>query len=59
MSNMSFLEKLLDGAEVEWKVLGEVVNTATAPVKLKKEAYCVTGNIPIIDQGIKFIAGLC
>lgn len=24
MSNMSFLEKLLDGAEVEWKTLGDI-----------------------------------
>lgn len=23
MSNMSFMEKLLDGVEVEWKTLGE------------------------------------
>jgi type I restriction enzyme S subunit len=38
MSNVSFLEKLLDGVEVEWTVLGgerfvEVANAARRPVK--------------------------
>lgn len=27
MSNMKFLDKLLDGGAVEWKALGEVVKT--------------------------------
>ena len=34
---MSELEKLLDGTEVEWKPLNEVVLTITAPVKLNKK----------------------
>ena len=56
-NNCTFLEKLLDGAEVEWKPLNKIVTTITAPVKLKREIYCSTGSTPIIDQGEKFIAG--
>ena len=56
-NNRTFLEKLLDGAEVEWKPLSKIVTTITAPVKLKREMYCSTGSTPIIDQGEKFIAG--
>ena len=52
-----FMEKLLDGVEVEWKALGDVIKTVTAPSKLKRAAYRATGEIPIIDQGIEFIAG--
>jgi len=54
---LGFLEKLLDGVEVEWVALGEVVNTVTAPSKAKKTNYCETGKIPIIDQGATYIAG--
>lgn len=57
MSKANFLEKLLDGAEVEWKPLGRIVNTVTAPAKLKREAYREVGRTPIIDQGADFIAG--
>ncbi len=57
MSKLSYIEKLLDGAEVAWLPLGDVVNTVTAPAKLKKEAYREIGAIPIIDQGVSFIAG--
>ena len=57
MSKVIFLEKLLDGAEVEWVALGEVVNTITAPAKLNKQFYRNTGTLPIIDQGASFIAG--
>ena len=53
----NFLERLLDGATVEWKPLGEVTLTANAPVKLKKESYLKNGEIPIVDQGLSFIAG--
>ena len=56
-NNRTFLEKLLDGAEVEWKPLNKIVTTIAAPVKLKREMYCSTGSTPIIDQGEKFIAG--
>lgn len=54
---MSFLEKLPDGLEVEWKALGEIVKTVTAPAKLKRESYRDVGKTPIIDQGVNFIAG--
>lgn len=64
MSSVSFLEKLLDqsadqagGAGVEWKALGTVIKTITAPSKLKSQAYRATGRLPIVDQGIEFIAG--
>lgn len=53
----SFLEQLLDGAEVEWLALRELVNNVTSPSKLKKESYCKSGKLPIIDQGIEFVAG--
>jgi len=57
---MNRIEKLIaelcpDG--VEWKKLGDVVNTITAPSKLKRNAYEEKGKLPIIDQGEKFIAG--
>jgi len=55
MKNQNMMEKLLEC--VEWKALGKVVTTVTAPTKVKKEAYRETGKIPIIDQGIDFIAG--
>jgi len=57
MSSVDFLNKLLDGVEVEWKALGTLVKTVTAPSKLKTQAYCTSGKLPIIDQGIGFIAG--
>ena len=57
MNNTKFIEKLLDGVEVEWKALGTLVKTVTAPSKLKSQAYRVTGRLPIVDQGIQFIAG--
>lgn len=49
--------KLLDGVEVEWKTLGTVIKTVTASSKLKSQAYRASGKLPIVDQGIKFIAG--
>ncbi len=57
MSGVSFLEKLLDGVAVEWRALGTAVNTVTARSKLNSQAYCAKGRLPIIDQGIEFIAG--
>jgi type I restriction enzyme S subunit len=41
MSDLSYLEKLLDGAEVEWKTLGEVceVKNGYTPLKSKKEFW--------------------
>ncbi|ENM5812838.1 restriction endonuclease subunit S [Vibrio mimicus] len=57
MSQLNYLEKLLDGVEVEWIALRELVKTVTAPAKLKRESYRETGKTPIIDQGEKFITG--
>lgn len=52
-----YIARLLQGAEVIWKPLGEVVTTITAPTKLNRSEYKQEGSIPIIDQGIDFIAG--
>ena len=57
MSSVNFLEKLLGGVNVELVALEKVVKTITAPSKLKSQSYCTTGKLPIIDQGIEFIAG--
>ncbi|MRM96950.1 restriction endonuclease subunit S [Riemerella anatipestifer] len=54
---MSYLDKLLQGAPVEWKPLKEVVKTIIAPIKVKKEVYQKVGKIPIVDQGVDLIAG--
>lgn len=57
MNNLGFIEKLLDGEQVEWIALNSIVKTVTAPSKLKREAYCQSGVLPIIDQGVEYIAG--
>ncbi|MEX9607101.1 restriction endonuclease subunit S [Providencia huaxiensis] len=57
MSELSYLEKLLDGTKVEWKPIGTEIKTVTAPSKLKSQSYRLTGRLPIIDQGLEFIAG--
>ncbi|WP_446934814.1 restriction endonuclease subunit S [Morganella morganii] len=57
MSELSYLEKLLNGVEVEWKPIGTEIKTVTAPSKLKSQSYRLTGRLPIIDQGLEFIAG--
>jgi type I restriction enzyme S subunit len=54
---MIYLNNLLEGVKVDWKPLKDVVSTVTAPTKVKKNVYRTTGKIPIIDQGINFIAG--
>lgn len=45
-NNRTFLEKLLDGAEVEWKPLDEVANIANNARKLVKSSLRISGNIP-------------
>ena len=45
-NNRTFLEKLLDGAEVEWKPLDEVANIANNARKPVKSSLRVSGNIP-------------
>ena len=57
MSGANFMNKLLVGVTVEWKALGTVIKTVTAPAKLKSESYRTKGRLPIVDQGIEFIAG--
>lgn len=54
---MSTLKALLKDVPVEWKALGGIVKTKTAPSKIKREHYCLSGSNPIIDQGAQFIAG--
>jgi hypothetical protein len=36
MSGLSFMEKLLDGVEVEWKTLGEVGYITTRPSNVER-----------------------
>jgi type I restriction enzyme S subunit len=57
MSQGNFLERLLSGVEVERKPLRTLIETVTAPSKLNRDAYRAKGRLPIIDQGIDFIAG--
>ncbi|EFX92178.1 type I restriction modification DNA specificity domain protein [Actinobacillus ureae ATCC 25976] len=45
-NNRTFLEKLLDGAEVEWKPLDEVANIANNVRKPVKSSLRISGNIP-------------
>ena len=42
---------------IEWKTLGEVCDIVKAASKLKSGDYCVSGKVPIIDQGAQYIAG--
>ena len=45
MSNLSYLEELLGGIEVEWKALGKVAEYSTIPVDADEEtiAKIITG----------------
>ena len=45
-NNRTFLEKLLDGAEVEWKPLDEIANILNNARKPVKSSLRVSGNIP-------------
>ncbi|MCC8459045.1 restriction endonuclease subunit S [Photorhabdus aegyptia] len=48
MSNMSFMEKLLDGVEVEWKTLGELTEYSKTRIcfdKLDKSNYVGVDNL--------------
>lgn len=46
-----------EDGEVEWKTLSELVDTVTAPTKLNRSAYLEAGALPIVDQGMNFLAG--
>ena len=54
---MSKLEELLQGVDVEWKAIDDIIKVITAPCKVKKEIYKPIGKTPIIDQGKEYIAG--
>ena len=47
MSKLSFMEKLLDGVEVEWKALGKVANIKNGKDWKKLGA----GDIPVYGSG--------
>ncbi len=49
MSNMSYMEKLLGGVEVEWKTLGEVAEIKRGTSITKKNV--TRGEIPVIAGG--------
>ncbi len=44
-------------SRIEYKKLYEIVETVTAPLKLKVEDYLSFGEYPIIDQGKEYLAG--
>lgn len=54
---MGKLKDLLQGAELEWRKLGEVVKIISAPSKIKTKGYKKCGKIPIISQSEEFISG--
>ncbi|MBS9429354.1 restriction endonuclease subunit S [Photorhabdus akhurstii] len=58
MSNMSFMEKLLDGVEVEWMALG-MVTKYEQPTKylVKSNNYSDDFEIPVLTAGKTFILG--
>ena len=58
MSEMSYLEKLLDGVEVEWLPLGEITKYEQ-PTKylVKAKDYHDTYTIPVLTAGKTFILG--
>ena len=58
MSELSYLEKLLDGVEVEWLPLGEITKYEQ-PTKylVKAKDYHDTFSIPVLTAGKTFILG--
>ena len=58
MSKLSFMEKLLDGVEVEWKALGEVADYEQ-PTKylVQTTNYSDKLSIPVLTAGKTFILG--
>ena len=58
MSGMTFLEKLLDGAEVEWKPLGDVTRyEQPTPYLVRSKNYSNDFKIPVLTAGKTFILG--
>jgi len=50
MNNLNFLEKLLDGAEVEWKSLGELVTLRRGRVMSKEYLVDNSGDFPVYSS---------
>ena len=50
MSSMNFMEKLLDGVEVEWKVLGEVATLRRGRVMSKEYLVENAGDHPVYSS---------
>jgi len=48
---MNFIEKLLDGAEVEWKSLGDVAKIKTGQAVSKEKISDSPGAYPVINSG--------
>ena len=71
MSNLSYMDKLLDGVKVEWKLLGDVCNVKNGytPSKSKSE-FWTNGTIPwlrmedirkngrVLDSAIQYVTPL-
>ncbi|EEI4498229.1 restriction endonuclease subunit S, partial [Salmonella enterica subsp. enterica serovar Derby] len=49
MSELSYLEKLLDGVEVEWKTLGSIAELKRGTSITKKDV--IDGTIPVVAGG--------
>ncbi|MBR1728573.1 MAG: restriction endonuclease subunit S [Selenomonadaceae bacterium] len=59
---MSRLNDLIDKLcphGVEFKTLGEIIQTITPTLKIKRNEYKKTGNVPIISQEEEYISGYC
>ena len=52
MSNLGFLEKLLDGAEVEWKPLGDICNVLRGK-RLTKDKLSDEFRFPVFHGGLE------
>ena len=61
MSKLNFMEKLLDGAEVEWKLLGTVFDIL-AGGDVPKDAFSNVEtqkyNVPILSNGIGCVTSI-
>ncbi|MGU5731535.1 restriction endonuclease subunit S [Aeromonas jandaei] len=51
MSNADFMEKLLDGVNVEWKRLGEITSIKTGHSVNKQMISANPGEYPVINSG--------
>lgn len=57
MKHNAFLEKLLQGASVEWKTLGEVTNYEQPTKYIVKSKNYEKSGIPVLTAGKTFILG--